>query len=172
MAHKIVHLTGDFPFKRAKTPFDSSIRELKRLLAKFGCTQVAELTDYVDNVELTSIAFMFHGTPYRIDVPVIYVNQRDSSNRIVERQNTRIAGRVVVAHVKALVVDVELGLMDFQQAMVGHLVLPSAEGTVSLYDAAAHEGFAEFLSRKFQESGFDGASLQPFDSWPRLTGGQ
>ena len=115
---------------------------------------------------------MFHGIPYRIDVPVIYVNQRDKNHRIVEHQNTRIAGRVIVSHVKALLVDVELGIMDFQQAMVGHLALPAGDGTINLYDAAAHEGFVEFLSRKFQESGFDGNSLQPFDSWPRLTGGQ
>lgn len=168
MAHKIVHLKGDFPFKRARTPFDQSVKEVKQLLAKFGCTQVAELTDYVDDMELTSIAFRFHGIPYRIDVPVIYVNERGTHNRIVKRQNTRIAGRIIVSHVKALLVDVELGLMDFQQAMVGHLVLPSAEGTVSLYDAAAHEGFAEFLSRKFQESGFDGNSLKPFENWPQL----
>lgn len=171
MTHRIIHLTGDFPFKSAKTPFDQSMKELKRMLAKRGCTQVAELTDYVDSIERTSIAFMFHGVPYRVDVPVIYTNQRDSSNRIVKRQNTRIAGRIVVAHIKALIVDVELGLMDFQQAMVGHMVLPSAEGSVSVYDVAEHEGFAAWLSQRFQESGFEGNALPaPVDVTYRIVG--
>lgn len=164
MAHRIVYLTGDFPFKSTKTPFDSSMKELKRLLAKFGCTKVAEMTDYVENMELVSIGFMFHNVPYRIDVPVIYVNRRGSDNRVVKRQDNRIAGRVVVAHVKALLVDVQLGLMDFQQAMVGHLMLSSGEGQpISLYDVAGHESFADWLSRSFRESEFSGPLLTEGD---------
>jgi hypothetical protein len=111
-------------------------------------------------MELTSIGFMFHNIPYRIDVPVIHVNRRDASNRVVKRQDNRIAGRVVVAHVKALLVDVQLGLMDFQQAMVGHLALSAGEGQpVSLYDVAGHESFADWLSRSFRESEFSGPLL-------------
>ncbi|MFA5409454.1 MAG: hypothetical protein WC343_11840 [Bacilli bacterium] len=160
MTHKIVYLTGDFPYKSTTTPFDASMKEIKRLLAKFGCTRVAEMTDYVEEMELTSIGFMHHGIPYRIDVPVIYVNRRNASNRVIKRQDNRIAGRIVVAHVKALLVDVELGLMDFQQAMVGHISLPAGEGqSVSLYDIAGHESFADWLSRAFRESEFSGPLL-------------
>jgi hypothetical protein len=164
MAHRIVYLKGDFPYKGASTPFDASMKELKRLLAKFGCTKVAEMTDYAEGLELTSIGFMFHGIPYRIDIPVIHVNRRDASNRIVKRQDNRIAGRVVLAHVKALLVDVDLGLMDFGQAMVGHLALSAGEGQpVSLYDIAGHESFAEWLSRSFRESEFAGPLLTAGD---------
>lgn len=164
MAHKIVYLKGDFPFKEATTPFDSSMKELKRLLAKFGCAKVAEMTDYVDGMELITIGFMFHNIPYRIDVPVIHVNRRNANHQIVKRQDNRIAGRVVVAHVKALLVDVQLGLMDFQQAMVGHLALSAGVGQpVSLYDVAGHESFADWLSRSFRESGFAGPLLEAGD---------
>lgn len=122
----VLKSTDKFPYRTTEVSIERSIAETKTLLMKFGCEQMAELTETTDEGHLVSrLMFIHRGTPFIIDFPLVYV-QSMSTKKKVQRQD--IAGRIVFNRIKALLIDAEIGFLSFEEALASHRALKSPEG--------------------------------------------
>jgi hypothetical protein len=118
MTHPMVTLRKGFPYTYTEAPFDRSLASIEALLQKFGCTRIAKSQDLRGNVPLITLLFEKEGVAYVIPFPVTYYPK--------EKLNMAISGRIVYYKVKALLVDVEIGMLSFLQAMSPYLAIEGA----------------------------------------------
>jgi len=136
--HRTVTLTSKFHYADTDVPLDKSLEKVKVLLRKHGCDDIL-VRERVREDGATEITLMFKqgGVPYMIEFPVTYIEKLEMVNRFqkkVKRLKMEIAGRIVFHNVKALLVDVDLGMLDFTQAMMRHIALPGPSGMTTLED--------------------------------------
>jgi hypothetical protein len=118
MSHPIVKLKKGFPYQDSSVGFDQSVKALEALLQKFGCSRIAMTQDFRGNVPLTTLLFEKDGIAYVIPFPVTYYPK--------DKLNMNISGRIVYYRVKALLVDAEIGILTFLQAMSPYLAIEGA----------------------------------------------
>ncbi len=113
-----------FPYADAETPIHRSIADIKTLLSRFRCDRIIDFSDTGrDNVSHHTIGFEKDGHRFLIEFPIVY-----TENSQGKRLNMNISGRIVLARVKALLVDAEIEAMSFQEAMLPYLLLPTTSG--------------------------------------------
>jgi len=109
MSHAIVKLKKGFPYLDSSVGFDQSEKALEALLQKFGCSRIGMSKDFRGDVPLLTLLFEKDGIAYVIPFPVTYYPK--------DKLNMNISGRIVYYKVKALLVDAEIGILTFLQAM-------------------------------------------------------
>jgi hypothetical protein len=138
MTHKIAILKPDYHYVGTEVPFDKSVAAIMALLRQHKCERIGLMYETVENVEAATLVFQKAGLPYRIDFPLTYVEKRRGSGKngaggnqfspIVKELKMQISGRIIHDRVKALLIDAEIGILDFSQAMIQFLLVPSSSG--------------------------------------------
>jgi hypothetical protein len=137
MSHPVVYLNRDAPYMGTEVSFDKSINQIQMMLEKHGCTRVAWQRDTRGEYPLVSLLFEKDNIPYIIEFPVIY---RKSDKKLM----MQAGARVIHDRIKALLIEQELGLLDFSQAMMQFIALPDGRGGVTSMQNAL-EGQADRL---------------------------
>jgi len=128
MTHKTVTLRKRGEKERGaayvetSVPFSRSLSEIKDLLNRYGCEKVLEFTERCGDITQYSLAFENRGSKFLIEFPITYLKGKPP------KLNMNISGRIIYNKVKALLVDVEIDYLDFSQAMVPFMLLPTASG--------------------------------------------
>lgn len=129
---KIVHgkrVTPKFPYAMTGVPFQKSIGDIKILLQKFNCETIVDFEKTSRDGVRHTIGFEKDGLRYLIEFPITYVEH--STARTL---NMDVSGRIVYNRVKALLVDAELNLLSFHEAMLPYLALPTPKGPMSVME--------------------------------------
>ena len=113
-----------FPYQGTDVPFQQSVEDIKALLRKFKCDEILshEVGDKI------TIAFKKEGVPYIMEFPEIYEERKNQPARL----RMDISARVVYNRVKTALVDVEIDVLSFMQAMLRMVALQSPQGLVTL----------------------------------------
>ncbi|MFA7121543.1 MAG: hypothetical protein WC277_08665 [Bacilli bacterium] len=131
MAHKVVSLKRGFPYTSTTVPFQTSVGQIMGLLGKYKCARIGVVTEAAGDITTTTLVFERDGATYLVEFPITYYI--DSRGK---RLNMNISGRIIHDRLKALLIDVEIGYLDFSQAMMGYRALPDGSGKmISLQDA-------------------------------------
>lgn len=109
-------------YVETNVPFSRSLVDIKNLLDRYGCEKVLEFTERCGDITQYSLAFEHRGTKFLIEFPITYL--QDNPPKL----NMNVSGRIVYNKVKALLVDVEIEYLDFSQAMVPFMLLPTQSG--------------------------------------------
>lgn len=141
--HKVVKLkvlgNGHYPYEGTKATLEMSVGEIKTLLGKHGCTRIAEMTDQRGKDPLVTLAWEHSGIPFMVEFPVTYSPQG--------KLRMEISGRIIFHRIKAMLIEVEIDLWSFTQAMSPFLALPGADGRLEpMYDYV-EEHRAELTAR-------------------------
>ncbi len=113
-----------FPYIDTDVALEKSIDDIKKLLKKFQCEEILQY----ESGETMRLIFKKGGVPYIIDFPVIYIEGKGTAPRLA----MQVSGRIVFNEIKATLVNVEMGALDFMQAMLRHIALPAPQGITSL----------------------------------------
>lgn len=143
--HKIVTIDvrgkKHFPYLEEHVNFQNSLSQIQGLLQKYQCDQIAVAQKQVTDTKhgtfaVHSLAFIVRGERFLIEFPVIYIrNSKETKLRM------DISGRVIFHKLKALLIDVEIGYLDFMEAMLPFRVIALPDGRqVPLADYVAQHG--------------------------------
>jgi hypothetical protein len=143
--HKIVTIDTrgkkHFPYLEEHVNFQNSLGQIQVLLQKYQCDQIAIAQKQVTDAKhgsftVHSLAFIVRGERFLIEFPVIFIrNSRGTTLRM------DISGRVIFHKLKALLIDVEIGYLDFQEAMLPFRIVTLPDGhQVPLADYVAKHG--------------------------------
>lgn len=136
MTHKaieIVRKEGKIPYLDTEVSFDKSFGEIQNLLRKFGCDDVFTRQQASNILKLKipctifSIGFVYKGSKFLIEFPVTVVVQGRKGME-EKKLNMNVSGRIVLNKVKALLVDVEIGYLGFEQAMLPYQLIATNDG--------------------------------------------
>lgn len=128
MPHKIVTLkkrsrgTRGAAYVETDTPFSRSLVQIKELLDRYGCEKILEFTEKRQDLIYHSLAFENRGVKFLVEFPITYLSGNPP------KLNMNVSGRIVYNKIKALLVDVEIDYLDFNQAMVPFMLLPTTSG--------------------------------------------
>jgi hypothetical protein len=104
------------------TPFSRSVTQIKELLDRYGCERILEYSNKCSDITEHSLAFECRGSKFLIEFPITYLQGKPP------KLNMNVSGRIVYNKVKALLIDVDIEYLDFSQAMVPFMLLPTASG--------------------------------------------
>ena len=148
MTHKIVTLDITtrqkrkmFPYLEEHVSFPYSLQAIQDLLNRYHCDQIATAQKEVSDAKhgtfpVHSLAFIVRGERFLIEFPVIFVKNTKGIHLRMD-----ISGRVVFYKIKVLLVDAEIGALDFQDAMLPFRIIALPDGTqVPLVDYMAQHG--------------------------------
>ncbi len=131
MAHKIVTLRRGFPYTTTRVHFQHSVQQIRAMLERFKCTRIGVLDNLDGDIPTTTLVFEKGGAAFLIEFPVTYY--ADSRGK---RLNMNISGRIIHDRIKSILVDVEIGYLEFSQAMMAYRAIPAPDGrTVTLQEA-------------------------------------
>jgi len=128
LTHKIVTLRKRGAKERGAayvetdTPFSRSVQQIKELLDRYGCERILEYSNKCGDVTEYSLAFECRGAKFLIEFPITYLKGNPP------KLNMNVSGRIIFNKVKALLVDVDIEYLDFTQAMIPFLLLPTSSG--------------------------------------------
>lgn len=137
MTHRTAVLKPDYHYTGTDVPFDKSVAAIMALLRQHKCERIGLMYETVGGVEAATLVFQKDGLPYRIDFPLTYVEKHRverghrSTNQyspLVKELRMQISGRIIHDRVKALLIDAEIGILDFSQAMIQFLLVPGSGG--------------------------------------------
>jgi hypothetical protein len=129
------------PYLREHVSFPYSMSAIQELLQRHQCDQIAtaqkQLTDVKHGTFIVySLAFIVRGEKFLIEFPVIFAKNSEGTALRMD-----IAGRIIFYKLKALLVDVEIGYLDFTEAMMPFRIISLPDGTqVPLADYVAKHG--------------------------------
>jgi len=142
MPHKILEIIkkeGKMPYVETTVPFDKSFAEIQQLLRKFGCgdvftrSQASTIPKIKVPCTIHSIGFVHKGSKFLIEFPVTVVVMGKFGDE--RKVNMNISGRIVLNKVKALLVDVEIGHLTFEQSMLPYQLVTDRNGrTLTILD--------------------------------------
>ena len=129
---KDVTLPKGYHYTGTVVEFTRSIEQIKQMLMKHGCAQIGEMRT-IDNQGIPCIVLVFknHDTPFAIEFPITYVRTKSGKKEL----NMNISGRIIHDRVKSLLVEVDIGYLDFTQAMMPYLIVSTQTGQMALEDA-------------------------------------
>jgi len=128
MPHKIVMLKSDAHYMGTTVNFERSLSQIQAMLEKHGCTRIANQKDIRGEYPLISLLFEKDNIPYLIDFPVIYEEKKRGPKEL----RMDVSARVIHDRIKALLIEQEMNLMDFSQAMMQFLALPDGHGGMTM----------------------------------------
>lgn|GEM_PF-2831641 len=132
MTHKIVTIDvrgkKHFPYLEEHVNFQNSMGQIQTLLQKYNCDQIATAQKQVTDTKhgafnVYSLAFLVRGERFLIEFPVIFVR-----NSAGTKLRMDISGRVIFYKLKALLIDVEFGYLDFVEAMLPFRIVTLPNG--------------------------------------------
>jgi hypothetical protein len=115
--------TGEH-YAATTVPFDKSLSQIKTLLQQHGCTKIAVQEDTAGEFPLVTLLFMKDSLPDMIQFPVTYLEKSKKGREL----KMEISGRIIHDRVKALLIEVDIHMADFSQAMMRFIALPSSDG--------------------------------------------
>lgn len=151
MSRKIVTLKSDYHYTGTDVPFDKSVAAIMALLRQHKCEKIGLIYETVEGIEAATLLFQKAGLPYRIEFPLTYIQKHKverghrSTNQhapIIKELRMQISGRIIHDRVKAMLIDAEIGILDFSQAMIQFLLIPGPGGkleTMSDYVIEHHD---------------------------------
>lgn len=131
---------------RTEVAPDKSLREIEQTLSRFGATKFIYMRD--DDARRALIGFAVAGQPFRVNVPLPDPDAREfrltaqgrpraiTARAEAYQQAVRSRWRAAVLYIKGVLVAVEEGLLTFEQAFVGHALLP---GNVTLAEDVSRQ---------------------------------
>jgi len=134
--HKFVTISSKnksvVPYLNTTVLFDKTFVEIQSLLMKFGCSDLMtrQVAGTVPQTSLPctlyTIAFFHRGQKFLIEFPIIIaLVGRDRRDKKVMMN---VSGRLMLNKIKALLVDVELDVMTFEQAMMPFQLISDGAG--------------------------------------------
>jgi len=129
---KEVTLKKGYHYTGTTVEFTRSIEQIKQMLMKHGCAKIGEMRT-VDGKGIPRLVLVFEnmGTPFTIEFPTTYTSTKSGKREL----NMNISGRIIHDRVKALLVEVDIGYLDFAQAMMPYLIVATPQGRMALEDA-------------------------------------
>ncbi len=135
MTHKIITVTPKnkhiLPYLNTTVTFEKSFGEIQGLLMKFGCSDLItrQTPSVVPGTKLACthhmIGFVQKGNHFLIEFPIFIVPVGRHSDKEV-RMN--VSGRIMLNKIKALLVDVEMEFLSFEQAMMPFQLIAGRDG--------------------------------------------
>lgn len=125
LMYSIVVLKPGMNYVSTDVKFEKSKEQIKTLLKKFGCSRIVDFEDITAG--FSKIAFEKDRVPFVIEFPITYVERGGKYNKTKEL-NMKISGRIIHDRIKSLLIAIEINYLDFTQAMMPFIALPSAEG--------------------------------------------
>jgi hypothetical protein len=104
---------------RTTVPVDRSRAEIERTLERYG----ADAFSFTKTPEGASIGFRMRGRLLKIRIPMPPPERTATAQRVRD-QEIRRRYRVLLLQLKATLESVDAGVVDFDQAFLGFLILP------------------------------------------------
>lgn len=132
---KDVTLPKGYHYTGTVVEFTRSIEQIKQMLMKHGCSKIGEMRT-IDEKEIPRLILVFEnmGTPFTIEFPTTYTITKGGKKEL----NMNVSGRIIHDRVKALLVEVDIGYLNFTQAMMPYLIVSTPQGQMALEDAVKH----------------------------------
>ena len=135
MTHKFITVNQKnkhiLPYLNTTVDFNKSFGEIQGLLMKFGCSDLItrQTPAMVPGTTLHCIKYMIgfvqKGNNFLIEFPILVVPTGRSGVKEV-RMNP--SGRIILNKIKALLVDVEMEFLSFEQAMMPYQLIKGDDG--------------------------------------------
>ncbi len=153
--HKFINVNAKnksiLPYLNTTVEFTKSFGEIQGLLMKFGCADLitrqtpSKVPGTTLNCTLYTIGFVQKGNHFLIEFPVFIVPfGRDHHKEV--RMN--VSGRIMLNKVKALLVDVEMEFLSFEQAMMPFQLIAGRDGQPVTIQDFVDNNRAEIASGK------------------------
>lgn len=130
MSHKVAIVKPGSPYYDTDVSFDRSLMQIQAMLEKHKCSRIALQKDMRGDIPTTTLLFEKNGLPFIIEFPVIYTEKSTGNQHSpkVKKLKQEISGRVIHDRIKALLIDVEIGVQDFEQALLQFLLVRGKDG--------------------------------------------
>ncbi len=129
------------PYLKEHVSFPYSMSAIQELLQRHQCEQIATSAKQVEDKEhgtytRYSLAFIVRGEKFLVEFPVIFARSTKGTALRMD-----ISGRIIFYKIKALLTDVEIGYLDFTEAMMPFRVITLPGGSqVPLADYVKQHG--------------------------------
>lgn len=124
MSHKIAKIELGANYTGTTVSFDRSIMQIQAMLEKHKCSRIAIQKDMRGDIPTVTLLFEKAGLPYIIEFPIIYERRKRDADKL----RMDISGRIIHDRIKALLIEVELNVLDFSQGMMAFLAIPDKSG--------------------------------------------
>jgi hypothetical protein len=124
MAHRIVKIAPGANYTGTTVNFDRSLLQIQAMLEKHKCSRIAIQKDMRGELPTITLLFEKAGLPYIIEFPIIYERRK----KVADVLRMDISGRIIHDRIKALLIEVELDVLDFSQGMMAFLAIPDKTG--------------------------------------------
>ena len=124
MSHKIVRIKSGANYTGTTVNFDRSVLQIQAMLEKHHCSRIAIQKDMRGDLPTVTLIFEKEGIPYIIEFPIIY----EKRTRDTDKLRMDVSGRIIHDRIKALLIEVELNILDFSQGMMAFLAIPDKTG--------------------------------------------
>lgn len=124
MTHKIVKIPPGANYTGTTVNFDRSVLQIQAMLEKHKCSRIAIQKDMRGEIPAITLIFEKAGLPYIIEFPIIYEKRRNVQDKL----RMDVSGRIIHDRIKALLIEVELNVLDFSQGMMAFLAIPDKTG--------------------------------------------
>lgn len=149
---KLVEFKTGSPYAQTTVPFDKSLSQIKALLTKHGCNKIAIQEDRAGDYPRITLLFMKDELPYIIEFPVTYILKAKTGREL----KMEISGRIIHDRLKSLLIEVDINMSNFAQAMMRFIALPSADGRFVALESRVIE-----QADRIQRGQFDLVALPP-----------
>lgn len=114
MTHRIAFLKpGRHIYTRTDVPIEKSMAEIRKMLQDAGCSRIGTQDDMRGKIPLYTLIFEKDGIPFMIEFPIIYERVRGRADNL----RMDLSGRIIRDRIKALLIEVEIGVSPFPAAM-------------------------------------------------------
>lgn len=124
MSHRIAKIESGAAYTGTTVPFDRSLMQIQALLEKHKCSRIAIQKDMRGDIPTVTLLFEKANLPYIIEFPIIYERRKRDADKL----RMDISGRIIHDRIKALLIEVELNVLDFSQGMMAFLMIPDKTG--------------------------------------------
>jgi hypothetical protein len=124
MSHKIVKIESGANYTGTSVNFDRSMMQIQAMLEKHKCSRIAIQKDMRGTLPTVTLLFEKSGLPYIIEFPIIYEKRKRDADKL----RMDVSGRIIHDRIKALLIEVELNILDFSQGMMAFLAIPDKTG--------------------------------------------
>jgi hypothetical protein len=136
VAHKIVVIKSGSSYYSTDVAFDRSLLQIQAMLEKHKCSRIALQKDMRGDYPTVTLLFEKTGLPFIIEFPITLTEKRKGESGrggnkfspLVKEINMQISGRVIHDRIKAQLIEVELGMQDFEQALLPYLLVRGKDG--------------------------------------------
>ena len=124
MTHRIVKIASGANYTGTTVNFDRSIMQIQTMLENHKCSRIAIQKDMRGDLPTVTLLFEKAGLPYIIEFPIIYERRKRDADKL----RMDVSGRIIHDRIKALLIEVELNILDFSQGMMAFLAIPDKTG--------------------------------------------